>query len=54
MALLSAARWAFSASINIPYGIGGDPGPAYKWISALNALAALSMAVSALLQAFGR
>jgi hypothetical protein len=54
MALVSAGLWAFSAFINIPYGIGGDPGSAYKRISALNALAALSMAASALLQAFDR
>jgi hypothetical protein len=53
MALLSAALWGASAFVNIPYGIGGDPGSAYKCISALNALAALSMALSALLLAFG-
>jgi hypothetical protein len=52
MAILSAALWGASAFINIPYGIGGDPGSAYRWISVLNALAALCMALSALLQAF--
>ena len=53
-AILSAGLWAASAFINIPYGIGGDSGPAYKLISMLNALAALSMALSALLQTFER
>lgn len=53
-AILSAGLWAASATINIPYGIGGDPGSAYKLISVLNTLAALSMALSALLQAFER
>jgi hypothetical protein len=46
-AIFSALLWGASALINIPYGIGGDPGSAYKEIAALNAMAAVSMAVSA-------
>jgi hypothetical protein len=53
IAILSAALWGASAFVTIPYGIGGDPGSAYKWISGLNAFAALLMAGSVLLQAFG-
>jgi hypothetical protein len=54
MAFLSAGLWGTSAFINIPYGIGGDPGTAYRWISVLNGLAALCMALSVILQAFGQ
>jgi hypothetical protein len=54
MALISAALWGGSAFVPIPYGVGEDPGSAYKRIATLNALAALSMAASAFLQASER